>query len=121
MPKPASVQDYLAGLPDDRRAVLEQLRQTVRAAAPDAEETIAYDMPALRIDGRFLVSYAAYKAHYSLFPANEVVVEACGEDLRPYLAGQGTIRFPANRPVPFDLVTRVVKARVAEVAGRSRS
>jgi len=121
MPKPVTVEDYLSTLPDDRRAVVEQLRDTIRASARDAEETIAYEMPAFRSSGRFLVSYAAYKAHYSLFPASDAVVEACGEALRPYLAGRGTIRFPANRPIPFGLVTKVVEARVAEDAARGRS
>jgi len=114
---PPSVEAYLADQPDDRRAVLEELRRTINAAAPDAVETIAYQMPALRSPGGgFLVSYAAFKRHYSLFPASTAVIEALGDDLTPYLAGQGTIRFPAARPIPFDLVTRVVKARLAEKA-----
>jgi uncharacterized protein YdhG (YjbR/CyaY superfamily) len=71
-------------------------------------------MPGLRLDGRFLVSYAAFKKHYSLFPASEVVVEALGDELRPYLAGKGTIRFPADKPIPADLVTRIVRTRVDE-------
>ena len=120
MPKPASVEEYLATLSDDRRAVVERLRDTIRAAVPGAEETIAYDMPAFRSGGRFLVSYAAYKRHYSLFPASDRVIEACGEELVPFLSGKGTIRFPANRALPLDLVTKVVKARVAEDAARGR-
>ena len=115
MPSPPNVEAYLASLPADRRAVLEQLRGTINAAAPDATEGIAYQMPALRSqDGRFLLSYAAYKAHYSLFPASAAVVQALGDDLTPYLAGQGTIRFPASRPIPLDLVTKIVQIRVAE-------
>ena len=115
----ASVEEYLDSLPDDRRAVVETLRQTINAAAPEATEVIAYQMPALRSQGgRFLVSYAAYKAHYSLFPASDAVVEALGAEIEPYLAGRGTIRFPASRPIPTGLVTKVVKIRVAENAGR---
>ena len=116
-----TVRDYLAALPDDRRAVVEEMRRTINDAAPDAEESIAYDMPALRSHGgQFLVSYAAYKKHYSLFPASAAVVEALGEELRPYLAGKGTIRFPADKPVPTALVRKVVKVRVDENAGRAR-
>jgi len=82
MAGPASVAEYLAGLPDDRRAVVEELRRTINAAAPNATETIAYGMPALRSHGgQFLVSYAAYKKHYSLFPASGAVVAALGEEL----------------------------------------
>ncbi len=116
-----TVDDYLAGLPDDRRATMEKLRRTINAAAPDAAETIAYDMPALRSDGdQFLVSYAAYKRHYSLFPASDVVVKALGAELTPYLAGKATIQFKANEVVPFALVTRIVEVRVGENAARIR-
>ena len=119
MAAPTSVDDYLAALPDERRAALEQLRRTIRAAAPDATETIAYQMPAFRSHGgRFLVSYAAYKNHYSLFPASGAVVESLGEELVPYLAGKGTIQFPAGKPIPAALVTKIVKVRIAENAGR---
>jgi uncharacterized protein YdhG (YjbR/CyaY superfamily) len=117
MGAPSTVDEYMAELPDARRIVLQELRRTINAAAPDATETIAYQMPALRSrDGKFLVSYASYKAHYSLFPASDEVVKALGSDIRPYLAGQGTIRFPASRPIPMDLVTKVIKIRVKEHA-----
>ncbi len=118
----ASVDEYIAALPDEKRTAVEELRRTVNAAAPGTTETIAYDMPALRgTDGRFLLSYGAYKNHYSLFPASEVVVAALGDELTPYLAGRGTIRFPASRPIPMALVRRVVEVRVAErTADRGR-
>jgi uncharacterized protein YdhG (YjbR/CyaY superfamily) len=121
MPAPTSVDAYLAALPSDRRAAMEKLRQTINAAAPEATETIAYLMPALRSHGgQFLVSYAAYKNHYSLFPASEAVTEALGEELKPYLAGKGTIQFPVDKPIPAGLVTKIVKVRVAENAERGR-
>ena len=120
MAAPTSVADYLAALPAERRAVVEELRRTINAAAPDATETIAYGMPALRSDGgQFLVSYAAYKKHYSLFPASGEVVEALGAELTPYLAGKGTIQFPADRPIPAAIVTRIVKVRVTENKARA--
>ena len=114
----SSVNEYLASLPEDRRAVMEELRATIRAACPEASEAIAYQMPAFRLGGQFLVSYAAFKHHYSLFPASGAVIDALGDDLTPYLAGRGTIRFPANAPIPLDLVTKVVQARLAEVEAR---
>jgi uncharacterized protein YdhG (YjbR/CyaY superfamily) len=118
--KPTTVEDYLSALPPDRRAGIEVLRRTINAAAPEAEETIAYLMPALRSHGgQFLVSYAAYKKHYSLFPASDAVIQAGGEDLKPYLAGKGTIQFPANKPIPTALVKKIVKVRVAENAERN--
>ena len=119
MAGPSTVEEYLADLPSDRRAGVETLRRTVNAAAPEATETIAYQMPALRSHGgQFLVSYAAYKRHYSLFPASGAVIEALGDELTPYLAGKGTIRFPASQPIPTDLVTRIVKVRLTENEAR---
>ena len=115
MTSPTSVDGYLAGLSGEQRTVLEELRRTVRAAAPEATEVIAYDMPALRLNGRFLVSYDAYRRHVSLFPASDAVQATLGAEIEPYLAGKGTIRFPAGRPIPLDLVARVVRVRVEEL------
>jgi uncharacterized protein YdhG (YjbR/CyaY superfamily) len=119
MAAPTSVDEYLAGLPVDRRAAVETLRRTIRAAAPEATETIAYSMPAFRSHGgQFLVSYAAYKDHYSLFPASGAVIAALGEELTPFLAGKGTIQFPTGNPIPSALVTRIMAIRLAENAAR---
>ena len=121
MEKAASVDAYLAALPDDARKTLEPIRKAVGAAAPNATETIAYGMPALRTNGgQFLVSYAAYKAHYSLFPASGAVIEALGDEVAPYLAGKGTIHFRADQPIPLATVAKVVKVRLAENAARDR-
>jgi len=115
-----SVEAYLAALPEDRRAALSALRRAVNAAAPEATETIAYQMPALRSHGgQFLVSYAAFKNHYSLFPASDAVVDALGDEGARYLAGKGTLRFPADQPIPLDTITKIVKIRLEEVAARA--
>jgi uncharacterized protein YdhG (YjbR/CyaY superfamily) len=116
----ATVDKYLAALPDDRRAVMAWLRETIRAAAPGAVELISYKMPAFKSHGTFLVSYDAYKKHYSLFPASEAVVEACGEALAPFLAGKGTISFRPDNLLPPELVTKIVQVRLAENEARSR-
>lgn len=123
MAEPATVDEYMATLPDDRRAAMEGLRQAIKSVITDADatETIAYHMPAFRSpDGQFLVSYDAFKRHYSLFPASDEVVRALGDRLTPYLAGKGTIRFPADKPIPIGLVTEIVKIRVAENAAARR-
>lgn len=117
MASPASVDDYLAALPPAPRAALDALRAQIREAAPRAVETIAYEMPAFRLAGRFLVSYAAYARHCSLFPASAGVRAALGDELAPYLSGKGTIRFRADRPLPAALVERIVQIRVEEVGG----
>ena len=120
MAAPTSVEDYLAGLSDERRAGVELLRQTIRAAAPEAAEVIAYQMPSFRTHGQFLVSYAAFKQHYSLFPASEAVERELGDDLVPFLSGRGTIRFPAAKPIPVAIVTRIIKVRLAENEAHAR-
>jgi uncharacterized protein YdhG (YjbR/CyaY superfamily) len=100
---------------------MERMRQAIKSAAPDATELISYNMPAFKSHGgQFLVSYAAFKRHYSLFPASEAVIEAAGEDLTPYLSGKGTIRFPADDPIPVSLVERIVKTRLEENAAHER-
>ena len=116
MSKYESVDEYMAGLPDDRRAVMEQLRSTIRAAATEATEVISYNMPALRLNGRFLVSYEAFKRHYSLFPWTDQMVAELGGALKPYAVGKGTLRFPSDEPIPLDLVSRIVEIRNREVA-----
>jgi uncharacterized protein YdhG (YjbR/CyaY superfamily) len=117
-----NVDEYIAALPEDRRGPMASLRRAIRSGAPDAVETIAYNMPAFRTrDGRFLVSYDAFKAHYSLFPFTDEMIARYGDELAPYLAGKGTIRFPADRPIPEGLVTRLVTLRVASLEGGDSS
>ena len=121
MATPTTVDEYIAALPDDRRQAMELLRSTIKAAVPDAVEVISYKMPAFRSHGgQFLVSYDAFKAHYSLFPASDAVIAQCGEALTPYLSGKGTIRFPADEPIPVDLVTTILEVRWAENAAAER-
>jgi uncharacterized protein YdhG (YjbR/CyaY superfamily) len=114
VPKYASVDEYLGGLSEDRRAAMETLRDIVRAGAPDAVEAISYNMPALRQDGRFLLSYEAFKNHYSLFPATDSVLSALGDEARRHFAGKGTFRFKASEPLPVDLIRRIVAQLVAD-------
>lgn len=121
MDRPTTIDGYLRTLPDERRAAMDELRAAIRAGAPEAVETIAYRMPAFRSHGgQFLVSFDAYKRHYSLFPASEAVIEDGGDELAPYLTGSGTIRFPADQPIPTALVTRIVAVRYAENAAAER-
>jgi uncharacterized protein YdhG (YjbR/CyaY superfamily) len=120
MSAPTSVEDYLAALPEAQRVALEALRKTIKVAAPEATETISYQMPAFKLHGRFLVSYAAFKNHCSLFPASNAVMEALGEELTPYFSGKGTLRFTADKPLPAALVKKIVKWRIAENAALRR-
>jgi uncharacterized protein YdhG (YjbR/CyaY superfamily) len=121
MGAPTSVDDYLAALPEEPRAALEELRKTIKAAAPEATETISYQMPTFKDQGRFLVSYAAFKDHCSLFPASGAVMEVLGEELKPYFSGKGTLRFTADKPIPAALVRKIVKTRIEENAASRKS
>jgi uncharacterized protein YdhG (YjbR/CyaY superfamily) len=116
MAAPKSVEAYLAALPDDQRAALERLRATIRATLPDATEHISYEMPAFKAEGRFVVWYAAFRDHYSMYPASEGVRATLGGDVEKFLSGKGTIRFEYGERLPTTLVTRIVKTRVKENA-----
>jgi uncharacterized protein YdhG (YjbR/CyaY superfamily) len=120
MDEPNSVEEYLAALPDDARATLEKVRQAIRAAAPTATESISYGAPVFNYQGRYLVYYAAFKNHCSLFPASNEVMETFAEELEPYDVSKGTIRFPIGKPLPATLVKKMVKARVRENEARRR-
>jgi len=112
----AEVDAYIEAVPEDRRGPMRQLRDAIRAAAPDAEEVITYKMPGFKANGRFLVSYDAYKAHYSLFPASQEVIDRLGDEVAPHVKGRGTLQFPATEPLPLDLIRRIVEVRLGENA-----
>lgn len=114
---PKTIDAYLERLPPDARGPLERLRATIRAAAPRAEEVISYRIPAFRQDG-LLVFFAAFRDHLSFFPGSVVTARRFARELRPFAAGKGTFRFTAEHPIPPSLVRRIVRARVAENAGR---
>lgn len=111
-----AVDAYIEALPPERQGHMRALRAAIRDSAPDAVEVITYRMPGFKLDGRFLVSYDAFKQHYSLFPATDAVIEELGDEIRPHLAGRGTIRFPAERPIPVELVRRIIAIRCREHA-----
>ena len=90
------------------------LRRTILAAAPDVQEVIAYNMPAYRLDGRFMVSFEAFKRWDSLFPASEGVENELADAIAPYAKGKGTLQFPVTEPLPLDLIDRIVRIRHRE-------
>jgi uncharacterized protein YdhG (YjbR/CyaY superfamily) len=112
-----SIDDYLAAVPEDARAALEKLRGTIRAAAPNATETISYQVPTFKHHGP-LVGFAAFKKHCSFFVMSTSVMETHGEELKAYDTSRGTIRFPADKPLPAALVKKLVKARIKENEAR---
>lgn len=115
--KPKTIDDYLAALSHDKRAALEKLRKTIRAAAPRAEECISYGLAAFRLDGRPLVAFGATANHCAFYLMSSSTVEAHQDELQHYDTSKGTIRFPADKPLPAALVRKLVKARIAENTG----
>jgi uncharacterized protein YdhG (YjbR/CyaY superfamily) len=116
--KPKTVDQYLAALSDDKRAALEKLRQTIRAAAPTAEECISYQLPAFRLDGKALVAFGATAKHCAFYPMSPAVVEAHKDELKAYNPSKGTVRFAADHLLPAALVRKLVKDRIRENRGR---
>ncbi|MCI0347370.1 MAG: DUF1801 domain-containing protein [Chloroflexi bacterium] len=116
MRRSPEIDAYLAPLPADQRAALQHLRETIAAAAPEAEESISYAMPAFRYRGRPVVTFLAAKKHLSLFPMGyHTELE---KELEPFKALKGTLHFTPEAPIPDDLVTRLVKGRIAELDAR---
>lgn len=120
---PPDVDDFLAALPEKEREALQGLRETIRAAAPDATERIGYGVPAFYYQGRPLVSYGAGKSHCSFYVQSPAVMEAHREALRGLDTAKGTVRFKADQPLPTALVEMLVRARVEETdaAGRGEA
>jgi uncharacterized protein YdhG (YjbR/CyaY superfamily) len=118
--RPSSVHEYLAGLSEDKRAALEKLRQSIKAAAPRSEECFSYGMPAFRLNGRMLVYFHGAKNHCSFFPGAFPLV-VCKKEVEHYDTSKGTIRFPIDKPLPSALVRKLVKARIAEGNAKRKS
>jgi uncharacterized protein YdhG (YjbR/CyaY superfamily) len=108
---PATVESYLAALPADKRAALEKVRKTIKAAAPKAEEGISYGIPTFKLHGRMLGSYGAAAKHCALYG----FVGSNKELLKDYDTSPGTIRFPVDKPLPASLVKMLVKGQMARV------
>jgi uncharacterized protein YdhG (YjbR/CyaY superfamily) len=107
-----SIDEYIASFPPDIQARLEAMRATIRAAAPDAEEKISYQMPTFFLKGN-LVHFAAFKQHIGFYPAPRGI-EEFKEELSIYKGAKGSVQFPLDQPLPLDLVARIVRFRVAE-------
>jgi uncharacterized protein YdhG (YjbR/CyaY superfamily) len=107
---PKDIDEYIAGFPKDVQETLKKIRVTIRKAAPGAEETISYQMPTFTLKG-ILVCFAAYKKHIGLYPA-PAGTERFNKQLSVYRTGKSSVRFPLDKPIPFDLISQIVKFRV---------
>lgn len=111
-PKAENVDAYINDFPDAVRARLTEMRSIIRAAAPEAEETISYGMPTFKLNGN-LVHFAAHTSHVGFYPMPEGV-DAFDAEAAPYRSGKGTLQFPIDKPLPESLITRIVNFRVSE-------
>ena len=108
-----SIDEYIAGFPQKTQKVLEELRELIKAVAPDATETISYAIPTFDLNGRHLVFFAGYERHVGFYPVPSGL-EAFKEELKPYKRGKGSVQFPLGQPLPTDLIRRIVEFRVQE-------
>jgi uncharacterized protein YdhG (YjbR/CyaY superfamily) len=115
---PTTVDAYIAAFPAEVQAILQQIRQVIHETLPGLGETISYAMPAFTLNGKYLVYIAAYKKHIGLYPA-PTGVEEFQEAVARYGGGKGTLKFPLDKPMPFDLIRRVVQFRANENAEKA--
>jgi uncharacterized protein YdhG (YjbR/CyaY superfamily) len=116
----ARIDAYLATLPPDQREALQHLRDLVRRVVPEAEETMSYGMPAFKLGGRFLVSYAGWKHHCSIYPLTDTFLSAHADELEGYGRTKGSLHFTPDAPLPDAVMTALVQARVADLASGRR-
>jgi uncharacterized protein YdhG (YjbR/CyaY superfamily) len=111
----ATIDEYISSFPEDVQIILEQVRRTIRNVVPTVEETISHQIPTVTLNGRYLVYFAAWKHHIGLYPI-PVADEAFEQELAPYRAAKGTVRFPLREPIPYEVIERLaallVKQRV---------
>jgi uncharacterized protein YdhG (YjbR/CyaY superfamily) len=109
---PKTIDEYIAGFPSDVQAILQKIRLTIRKAAPDAKETISYQMPTFTLNGN-LVHFAAFKQHIGFYPVPSGI-EQFKTELAAYQQGKGSVQFPLDQPIPYGLISKIVKFRVKE-------
>jgi len=113
-----SIDEYIAQFPPETQKVLREVREVIKATAPDATELISYRMPTFDLNGQHLVHFAGYAKHVGFYPIPSGI-EAFKEELAPYKQGKGSAQFPLSEPMPLDLIRRIVEFRVAESAGKA--
>jgi uncharacterized protein YdhG (YjbR/CyaY superfamily) len=111
---PDSVDEYIAGFPDEVQKVLKKIRATIRKAAPKAAESISYQIPTYILDGKVLIYFAGFAKHVSVYPAPRETKEF-KKELAAYKGGKGTIQFPLDEKIDYDLITRIVKFKLGKL------
>ena len=112
----ASVDEYIASFPPDVRDVLQEVRRTIHEVVPDAGEKISYQIPTITLDGKALMYFSGWKSHIAVYPIPPLD-DALAADIAPYRSGQGTLKFPLTKPIPYPLITRLTQAFLTARAG----
>ena len=112
-----TIDEYIEAFPVDVQHILEKMRETIQQTAPEAVEAISYQMPTFKLNGKNLVHFAAYKNHIGFYPIPSGI-EAFKQELSPYKQGKGSVQFPIDKPIPYDLVEKIVKYRAKENLAR---
>ncbi len=110
----ADIDEYISWFPDDVQKILSKIRSTIKKAAPNAVESITYKIPTYKVDGKVLVYFAAFAKHVSIYPAPRSD-DRFGNELKDYKGGKGTVQFPLDSPVPYELISRIVAFRLTRL------
>ena len=116
-----SIDEYIATFPPDVQDTLQRVRTTIRKAVPKAEEAISYQIPTFKLQGSYVVYFAGWKQHYSLYPASSQLVAAFKDELAPYEVNKGTIRFPLSETVPVKLIGGIARFLAKEAEARAKA
>ena len=119
-PKFKTVSEYMSSIPATTKSILETLRKAVKEAAPDAEEVISYNIPTHKHNGTYLIYFAGFKEHVSLYPIPKGN-EGFKKEISPYVAGKGTIKFPIDKPLPLSLISKIVKVSIKANQERAKA
>ena len=117
--KAKNIDEYIAQFPDDVQKILEKIRALIKATIPEAEETISYQIPTFTLNGKYLIYFAGYKNHVSIYPAPRTA-EQFKDELATYEGGKGTVQFPLDEPIPYGLIKRIIKFKVKENREKSK-
>ena len=116
---PGSIDEYIAGFPPETQAVLEEMRSLIRAGAPDATETMSYAIPTFDLYGKHLVHFAGFERHIGFYPTPSGI-ERFKPELASYKSAKGSVQFPLDKPLPADLIRRIVDFRVQELRAKRK-
>ena len=108
-----SIDEYIATFPGDMQKILQELRATIKGAAPDSDEKISYGMPTFKMNGNYLIYFAGWKNHISIYPI-PTGDEEFNQKIAPYISGKGTLKFPLDKPIPLELVAEMVRLQIAD-------